>query len=298
MSSWEDTFTSWAKGPGSTERAKCENAETAIRKAIVADEKLSGMDITIFPQGSYRNKTNVRQNSDVDICVRLNSTFFEDYPPGTTRETFGNIPGSITFGDYKELIGHALENYFGASAVKRGNKAFNIHENTYRIDADVVATFEHRRYQIDQGGKQSYISGIGFDTDSGQRITNWPEQNYANGLAKHEATGRRYRKLVRIIKHLRDVMQEEKVSSANNIASCLIEALVWNVPNNGFGHSTYKDDLRFVLAHSWNNTRKDEDCKEWGEVNELKYLFRALQPWTREQANAFLDVVWKRVGFE
>lgn len=298
MSGWEDTFTSWGKGPGTTEQAKCENAETAIRKAIAADVKLSKMDVTVFPQGSYRNKTNVRQNSDVDICVRLNSTFFEDYPSGTTRESFGNVPGSITFSDYKGLVGTALENYFGKNAVKRGNKAFNIHENTYRIDADAVATFEHRRYQLRPDSTHYYLSGIGFDTDSGQRITNWPEQNYTNSLAKHEATGRRYRKMVRIIKRLRDVMQEEKIAAANNIASCLIEALAWNVPNEGFGHNTYTDDVRFVLANAFNNTRKDEECKEWGEVNELKYLFRPLQPWTRAQANSFLDAAWKRCGFE
>lgn len=143
-----------------------------------------------------------------------------------------------------------------------------------------------------------YLSGIGFDTDSGQRITNWPEQNYTNSLAKHEATGRRYRKMVRIIKRLRDEMQEEKIAAANNIASCLIEALAWNVPNEGFGHNTYTDDVRFVLANAFNNTRKDEECKEWGEVNELKYLLRPLQPWTRAQANLFLDAAWKRCGFE
>lgn len=298
MSTWEETFTSWGKGPGTTEQAKCENAETAIRKAIAADATLSKMDVTVFPQGSYRNETNVRQNSDVDICVRLNSAFFEDYPPGTQREQFGNGPGSITFGNYKGLVGTALANYFAKGVVKRGNKTFNIKDNTYRIDADAVATFEHRRYQLRPDGTHYYLSGIGFDTDTGQRITNWPEQNYRNGLEKHEATGRRYRKMVRIIKRLRDVMQEEKIAAANTIASCLIEALAWNVPNEGFGHDTYTADVRFVLAHAFNNTTSDDKCREWREVNELKYLFRPAQPWTREQANSFLSAARKRCDFQ
>jgi tRNA nucleotidyltransferase (CCA-adding enzyme) len=93
MSDWEATFTSWAKGPGTTEQAKCENAETAIRKAIAAHEKLSVMDITVFGQGSYRNKTNVRQNSDVDICVRLNSTFFCGLPHGNNQRTIRKFTG-------------------------------------------------------------------------------------------------------------------------------------------------------------------------------------------------------------
>ena len=200
MSDWEETFTSWAKGPGTTEQSKCENAETAIRKAIAADAKLSKVDISIFAQGSYRNRTNVKQDSDVDICVRLNSTFFPDYPAGKTRVDFGNLAGSITFAEYKELLHAALVAYFGKLAVSRGSKAFDIHANTYRVDADVVATFEHRRYSGQQcaDGTYHYLSGIGFETDAGKRILNWPEQAYDNGVAKHESTGRRYKKVIRI----------------------------------------------------------------------------------------------------
>src|SRR5205085_842927 len=84
MSDWEATFTSWAAGPGTTEQTRAENAEKGVKKAIAANAKLAQMDITVFPHGSYRNRTNVRQDSDVDICVRLNSTFFTEYPAGKT----------------------------------------------------------------------------------------------------------------------------------------------------------------------------------------------------------------------
>jgi hypothetical protein len=298
MSDWEDTFTSWAKGPGTTEQTKCENAESAVNKAIDAHEKLSVMDVTVFLQGSYRNRTNVKQDSDVDICVRLNSTFFPEYPPGKTREDFGNTKGSISFADYKNLVQKALEDYFGESSVRRGDKAFNIHENSYRIDADVVPTLEHRRYCLNDDGTHYVLSGIGFDTDAGKRILNWPEQHYENGLKKHEDTGRRYRKIIRILKRMRNEMQDEGIEAAKNIASCLIESLVWNVPNENFGYDTYAADMRNVLAHLFNETRKNETCSEWGEVSELKYLFRSAQPWTREQAHNFISAAWDYVGFE
>ncbi len=135
MSEWDEKFASWAKGPGTTEQTKCENAEAAVRKALAAHEKLSSMDVTVFAQGSYRNKTNVKQDSDVDICIRLNTSFFPDYPAGKKHEDFGNSSSSITFADYKDLVQKALEDYFGKDFVARGDKAFNIHENTYRIDA-------------------------------------------------------------------------------------------------------------------------------------------------------------------
>jgi tRNA nucleotidyltransferase (CCA-adding enzyme) len=68
----EETFASWAQGPGQTEAQKCENSETAVRKALAADRHLASLDISVFAQGSYRARTNVRQDSDVDICVRYN----------------------------------------------------------------------------------------------------------------------------------------------------------------------------------------------------------------------------------
>jgi hypothetical protein len=183
-------------------------------------------------------------------------------------------------------------------SLTRGDKSFKIHANTYRIDADVVATYEHRRYQVKPDGSYYYLSGIQFTTDAGKKIINWPDQHYDNGLKKHDDTGRRYRKIIRILKRLRNEMQDEGIEAAQNIASCLIESLVWNVQNDGFGNETYTDDVRNVLAHLFNETMNDETCSEWGEVSELKYLFRPKQPWTREQAHNFISAAWDYIGFE
>ena len=93
-------------------------------------------------------------------------------------------------------------------------------------------------------------------------------------------------------------MQEDKITAANDVASFLIECLVWNVPNEGFNHSLYREDVQYVLADTFNNTLSDELCKEWGEVNELKYMFRSGTPWTRQQAHDFLSAAWDYIGFK
>jgi tRNA nucleotidyltransferase (CCA-adding enzyme) len=62
------TFESWARGPTDTEAAKCENAECVIHKAISASPALAKRNVQVFAQGSYRNNTNVRLDSDVDVC--------------------------------------------------------------------------------------------------------------------------------------------------------------------------------------------------------------------------------------
>lgn len=296
----EHNFVSWSKGPGRTEADKCSNAETAVRKAIKGSGQLAALDISVFAQGSYRARTNVRQNSDVDICVRYNATFFVDYPDGMSHGTVGNLPGTMAFADFKYMVQKALEDYFGKTGVTRGNKAFDVHANTYRIDADVVPTFEYRRYtgQKSADGDHHYLSGVAFDPDSGSRVINWPEQTYSNGVRRNTETGRKYKRVIRILKRLRDKMQDEDVAIAKKTPSFLIECLAWNADINAFNKDTYTAILRHLLANLWNRTRKDNDCSEWGEVNELKYLFRIAQPWTRQEANEFLQAAWDYIGYQ
>lgn len=58
-----------------SENQRAENAVKLIKDAISKDEKLKSMDIEVFVQGSYGNNTNVRSDSDVDVCVILKDVF-------------------------------------------------------------------------------------------------------------------------------------------------------------------------------------------------------------------------------
>ena len=297
----EDSFVSWSKGPGQTEAGKCSNAETAVRKAIKASEQLAALDVSVFAQGSYSARTNVRQNSDVDICVRYNSTFFTCYPRWhVSRNRSGTFRARWRSLTSRCMVQKALEDYFGKTGVTRGNKAFDVHANTYHIDADVVPTFEHRRYtgRKNADGSHHYLSGVAFDPDSGSRVINWPEQTYNNGVERNTATGRKYKRVIRILKRLRDRMQDEDVAIAKKTPSFLIECLAWNADIDAFNKDTYTAIVRHLLADWWNRTRKDDDCSEWGEVNELKFLFRLAQPWTRQEANKFLQAAWDYIGYQ
>lgn len=301
-SSWENIFRNWAKPSSDTEQQKCDNAVRMVRDAISADSVLSSKNIEVFAQGSYRNNTNVRQDSDVDICVCSMDIFFADYSMsgGLTEQDIGNSDSNYTYNEFKNSVEKALAAKFGRTSVKRGNKAFDIHANTYRVDADVVPSFEHRRYT----GKKNYnniyyyLSGTEFQPDHGGSVINWPQQHYENGVTKNDATGNRFKYITRVLKRLRNEMADKGLIAAKPIPSYLIECLVWNVPNEGFGHDMYTDDVRYVVAYTFNETINDEKCNEWGEVNELKYLFRSSQLWTRQQAHDFISAAWDYIGFE
>lgn len=293
---WEDKFRDWASPPGKTEEQRCENAVSSIKNALAASAKLKGHGYSVLLQGSYRNNTNVRGESDVDIGVVSSSTMLNDYPDGMSREDFGLIPATYHYAEFKNDIGDALADYFGSGAVSRGNKAFDVRETSHHVEADVAPFFEHRRYVA--SGR--YSEGIQLVPDNGRppQVINWPEQHYANGVTKNQATGMRFKAMVRVLKSLRYEMLEADIDAAKPAIGFLIECLVWNVPNSNFGNTRYEDDLRNILAFLYNATVSDEACSEWGEVSELKYLFRGGQKWTRAEANAFILAAWNYVGFK
>ena len=299
---WEKTFAFWAQSPGKTEQKRCENAVRAIRNAVDRSSRLSKRNIRVFPQGSYRNRVNVRKESDVDVGVMCHDYFLSEYPHGKGNSDFGIVDVDYSFRRFKDELEEALVDYFGREAVHRGNKAFDIRENSYHVEADVAPFFEFRQYFE----SRNYRCGVALAPDRGGRVetyperllTSWPNINlhYENGVAKNDRTGKRYKGVVRVFKSLRNEMCGLGYASAKPIPGFLLECMVWNAPNNCFGHSTWDGDVQAVMLHLWSNTKDDDSCSNWCEVNNVKYLFHPSQPWTREQAHAFINDAWTYIG--
>ena len=299
---WESDFSFWAQPPSKTEEQRSENAIRGIRAAVNGSSNLNQRRIKVFTQGSYRNRVNVRQDSDVDVGVMLYDFFLVEYPEGKTSADFGNRDADYSYSEFKNELEEALVDRFDRAAVKRGNKAFNIRENTYHVEADVVPLFEFRRYW--ESG--NYRAGVALVTDQGKRIENYPERlvddwpstplHYENGVSKNGDTTRCFKGAVRILKKIRNEMEEAGSSSAKAIPGYLLECMIWNVPDVAFTGSTWDARVQAVLLHLWSNTKDDASCKSWCEVDAIKYLFHVSQPWTRAAANAFILDAWSNVG--
>lgn len=294
---WESIFTTWSQGPSKTEEERAGNAERQIRQAIQASHKLQNRNIKVITQGSYRNRVNVRRDSDVDIGVICFDTFFPEYPDDNVRAQLNEShkDGVYTYATFKNELEEALVARFGRRSVSRGSKSFDIKENTYRVESDVAAFFEYRRYT----SASNYLSGVEMIPDdfSPPMVRNWPEQHYTSGVSKNTDTLRRYKRVVRILKTLSNEMAKNNIQSAKDAPSFLVECLVFNASNSCFNYSSFKPMVREVLAELFNNTLNDENCSEWGEVSELKYLFRDSQPWTRQGAHQFLNDAWNYIGY-
>lgn len=300
---WEADFARWAQPPSESERERCENAVRGIRDAIASSVALREHDVKVFVQGSYRNRVNVRQDSDVDVGVLCHDLFLSQLPPGRVREDFGFVDAAYSYGQFKSEIEVALVNHFGRAAVTRGNKAFDIKATGHHVEADVAPFFEFREY-FDGGG---YRAGVALvPDDSFRRIENYPERlvdywpdlplHYENGVAKNDATGRRFKGVVRILKNIRNEMDERGDSTAKAVPCYLLECMAWNAPDALYAGSTWDRCVQAVLGYLWVSTRDPARSTSWLEVDGIKFLFHGSQAWTREQAHAFVNAAWDYVG--
>jgi hypothetical protein len=290
----EETLTNWTKPPSNTEQTKLENSERMVRDAISSDEKLKTKSTETFGQGSYANNTNVRLNSDIDINVRYTGGFYYNLPAEKTKEDFGITPTSYTYSEFKNDVENALVNKFGRSEVVRNDKCITVKENSYRVETDVVPTWNYRRYSTD--GK--YELGAKFISDKGTEVINYPKQHIENGINKNNNTSRRFKRLTRLHRKLRYKMQEDGINVSDNITSFLIECLVWNVPNSKIdNYYSWTERLKQSIIYIHEQTKEQDSCNEWGEVSELLYLWRGNRKWSRTDVNQYMVQLWQYLEF-
>lgn len=294
----ESVLQSWTSPLSQTEEQRVENTVRMIREAVTSYFKLSDCSMSIFAQGSYANNTNVRQNSDVDICIMSTSTVFCNYVEGKTDKDYGYTPGTISFYDYKAYIIEALKNKFGAAAITIGNKCVNIKANSYHVNADVVPAFQYRDFKIINSiNPQKYIEGIKYLSSTGEQVINYPKDHIENGKQKNIDTNHEYKKLVRIMKHIRNEMVDKGIVNGDKITSFLIECLIWNLPNDIITNSnTLAGTVQKSIAYLWNKIN-DNQHKEWGEVSERLYLFHSNRKWTAEETKSFLSDMYNFLQF-
>ena len=119
MSINEDQIVRWSKSPSETQDTKCQNAISQITEAV---RKKFGYDVTIDLQGSYKNRTDVKLDSDVDIIVRHNGNYFPNVQflapdeAGKFWATF--VPSQYLHPQFRNEVWQALIDYLGSGMVE------------------------------------------------------------------------------------------------------------------------------------------------------------------------------------
>jgi hypothetical protein len=282
----EILLSGWASAPGD---AQAQEAYGQVTSALEGNLALRSRTIDKYLQGSYRNRTHIRADSDVDVVAELQSTFSYNIDSLTASEKAyfdKSFPDSqYRFHDFKRDVLFALVEHFGESSVTEGNKCFKVAGNQKRSDADVLACLEHRKYTQFTAQKRAYIPGIKFYTKDESRIINWPKEHYKKGAAKNQATDSTFKGLVRIFKHIRKLLVEVGGFDETRAPSYFIECLLYNVPNQYFG-AAYSTCLNGALSFLQRASLSSFMC-----VNEIDTLFGEDNVWNVADAKAFIDSV-------
>lgn len=294
----ESLLSQWAKLPSNSEQTRREIAERvlAIQSAIANSDSLRNRDIRVSVQGSYRNNTNVRLYTDVDINVCLMDIFTTDYTfaRGYSDKKLGISDAAYTHPRFRNELEAALIAAFGRQSVKRRNVEFRLTQSHKRIDANVVPCIEHRRYR----SNGSYYSGTTLHPDSGASFESWPEQHFLNSATKNTKTGKRFNQFVRIMKSLCNYLGSQGFPQAKGITSFLNECLVYNTPNNLLAGGKLSDGLRQTLIYLRQGIAADEQSLKWLEITEMNYLFHSSRPWTRESALDWIVTAWDWLEYQ
>ena len=206
----------------------------AIRRALSVYQWPHGMTYDFYLQGSYRNDTNIRGDSDVDVVLELTSTFQYDATSLSQSEqgVLASLPpAAYNWNDFRRETLKALEVGFGSEVVAQGNKSIKLKADPPRLAADVVVCLTHRQYN----SLDSYVEGITFWALRDRRwIVNYPKKHYNNGATKSTRTWDRYKRTVRMFKNARNHLESTGRISANLAPSYFVECLVYNAPDSAF----------------------------------------------------------------
>lgn len=243
MSIPEQKLRVWASAPSQTEMEKIRNArriiEDILKRNLPVDiikktYNLSNLQYEVYLQGSYANSTNVRFDSDVDIVVQLNSTFFCDKSQLSTTEqsihSGCHSDSMYKFIDFKNDIYNALKSELTENQVHWGDKCINVDANTNRVEADVVPCLQFRLYKkFISHDNQSFVEGMKFfDTSENKEILNFPKIHLKNCESKNIDTEGKFKDLVRIYKNMRNDLVESGVIGEDVAPSYYIENMLYN----------------------------------------------------------------------
>lgn len=303
--SWNERLAHWERPASLHEEAKIERAASQARAIVATNPWLTSELVTVHPQGSYYNNTNVRLEADMDLRVQFNDikTIYLDGLDATTIDKqLGYFFTGRTFSDIAAKARTELEKdlvaYYGSKAVDAsGNKAITVNGlSNSRADCDLVPAFRLHVILKGIGGAPGTVEGVAILGKDDSWTLNFPEQHHENGKSKRTRTAHRYKKCVRMLKQLNYELADLGLIP-KRMPSFFVECLVYAVEDVYF---LFPEDDRFDrLKRILNRMHQQLADPAWvqsaTEVNEIKYLFREGQAWTHAGAQSFVRAALARL---
>ena len=239
----ESQLQSWANH-GAVTLSK--QTHESIRHALNTSDWSQGATYDIYLQGSYKNDTNIRGDSDIDVVVELTSPFYSNLTDDEKRSV-GLTPATYDWSKFVRDVLDRLTAYYGATQIKRGNKCINLAPTTGRLPADIVVCAQYKYYL----NRRVAAEGITFWTHGNdQQIISYPKIHSDKCVQKNEATKGWFKRSVRMFKNARNYLVDQGVIDEKVAPSYLLECLIYGVPDNKFGgdfQNTYCNIINWLV---------------------------------------------------
>lgn len=265
----------------------------AIRRALQEWDALDNRKYEVYLQGSYRNSTNVRGTSDVDVVAQTNDVFFsnKDHLPPEQREAHRHAYGPATYRleQFREDVIAALRDYFGFQALTEGNKALKVAQGISRLPADVVVCAQYRAYSYFRS-RQDYqmTEGMTFFTRNGKQLINYPKPHYQNGVRKNNGCVSSYKAGVRMFKNARNALIRKNWIQEASVPSYFLECFAYNASNRCYSGSRQEQFVGIL------NDLMSDNYSEYVCQNEIIRLFGpGYDQWNERSANRLVAALCK-----
>lgn len=249
-------------------------------------------------QGSYRNSTNIRGDSDVDVVVEFNSLFYsnKDELSWQQLQDFNECysDGKYSLTSFTDAVIQRLKCYYGDAYVKVGNNSIKILANSGRLDCDVICCAEYREYRsFSKVATTNYAKGIVFWTnETDEKVVSFPKIHFDNGRLKTQVCNSNYKSTIRIIKNMKAKLVNNGTIKSSLAPSYFIEGFIFNMPDINFKNTSHYARVLAVLNTLYNYS--DSQLEELVCQNKQRYLFgNTNQQWSIVDCKTFRDQLIK-----
>ena len=285
----EAQLQTWSNQGATTSSATTYNS---IKTCIEGHNWNDDVKFDIYLQGSYRNFTNIRGDSDVDVVVEFSSVFYSNKQEFSQEQlnAFNEYysDGKYSLDSFKEAVIKKLKKYYGEAYVKVGNNSIKVLANSGRLDCDVICCAEYREYRsFSKTNTSNYAKGIVFWTnETNEKVVNFPKLHFDNGASKNQSCNSNYKSTVRIIKNIKARLVNNGTISRSLAPSYFIEGLLFNMPDSDFQNNTHSLRVLAVLNtfHNYSDTQLESLVCQ----NRQRYLFgNSKQQWNISDCKNF-----------
>ncbi|WP_020005415.1 hypothetical protein [Brachyspira innocens] len=214
-----------------------------ISKLISAHKSFN--NISILASGAKRNRTDINYMEYLNVYIMLNDT-----------------DGVTDTRKFKLSILDLIK--------KNDNYQTKINEISYYL----ILEYENEKIMLLPSFKnvdENNIEGAMITNSNGTNEIFYPKLDNKNFDKKEQECGTNFINLIKIFKYIFLTFSSE-IKSMNELSPNIIEALVWNLPNEYFNFNDYDEAILKAIDYIYEKIASD-DYMSLSEINDIKVLF-------------------------